>query len=910
MKKHTRLTALITAIITALSLIGCSVTPKETSLPSETTVHTTIPMEATAVVPTQGEADISPELSSQRDPEKICLHLRPTGVVTQGEDCRYYTPQNQDVWRSAWESAAKNRVPESYWQEEDRSSGVWLRYRDAWWRLLENGDILTLSHERIAAEHCRELTALVEEAMDQLGMAPPVRPEQIQSIRKATLEWDGSHTITDPEKLSSLETLLSGSQELAAGASCWFTALLTLELENGEQLKLSMATDSCGTWLSQGVFYEYSQAGNEEFYTLFESQSPPEPTQPQSTTAPTVLEPEEDALVRVADYLPDAVQDLRYATEDNFTGQRVYDFTEAYLRFGTVKKLQKVSEDLASQGYRLVIWDAFRPVSAQQALWDICPDPNYVSHPETGNRNHCRGNAVDLTLADEQGNPVEMPSKFDDFTAKADRDYSDCSAEAAANARLLQDTMERSGFTGYEKEWWHFNDDTSYPVEETFAPQPESLWIADCNEFITLRQRASTSAEAITGISAGERVTLLADCGDFAFVEYQGQTGYVLTSYLKPAESTVSPEPEALWAANCEEFISLRKHPGGLEVLAKIPAGETMEVKGWSGKYAQVRYQEMEGYVLSSYIKPKEDLEGTLSVVAFTDCYSYEQMLQDMDSLCGMRPDLLTKDLVGYSQLGREIPVLRLGSEDAGRHVLFQGAIHGREHMTAWLLMALADAWSGGDGDMFQDVCVHIIPMVNSDGVTISQTGRLEESQLDIYRQDREKGYTNRSQEDYAAQWKANGLGVDLNRNFPAGWEELESRSGPSSEKYRGEEPFSATETAALRDYTLSYPFAATISYHASGSVIYYNYGSKEEVNARSNELAQQIRAVTGYTLESGLGLDGAGYKDWCIQELEIPSVTVEIGCQAVPLHQREIYSIFVRNKQAASQVIQWMGAE
>ena len=254
--------------------------------------------------------------------------------------------------------------------------------------------------------------------------------------------------------------------------------------------------------------------------------------------------------------------------------------------------------------------------------------------------------------------------------------------------------------------------------------------------------------------------------------------------------------------------------------------------------------------------------------------------------------------------------MLRLGSEDAGRHVLFQGAIHGREHMTAWLLMALADAWSGGDGDMFQDVCVHIIPMVNPDGVTISQTGRLEESQLDIYRQDREKGYTNRSQEDYAAQWKANGLGVDLNRNFPAGWEELESRSGPSSEKYRGEEPFSATETAALRDYTLSYPFAATISYHASGSVIYYNYGSKEEVNARSNELAQQIRAVTGYTLESGLGLDGAGYKDWCIQELEIPSVTVEIGCQAVPLHQREIYSIFVRNKQAASQVIQWMGAE
>lgn len=208
--------------------------------------------------------------------------------------------------------------------------------------------------------------------------------------------------------------------------------------------------------------------------------------------------------------------------------------SDAYLRYGTVKKLQAVAEALAPQGYSLVLWDAFRPVSAQQTLWDICPDPTYVSNPITGNRNHCRGNAIDLSIADSQGNLLEMPSKFDDLTVQADRNYSDCTPEAAANAQLLQDAMEAQGFTGYEKEWWHFSDSTSYPVEETFLPLLPSQWQANCNEFITLRRKPDTSAEAICRIPQGGELTKLADSSSFAYVEYQGKVGYVLQSYLKP----------------------------------------------------------------------------------------------------------------------------------------------------------------------------------------------------------------------------------------------------------------------------------------------------------------------------------------------------------------------------------------
>ena len=181
-------------------------------------------------------------------------------------------------------------------------------------------------------------------------------------------------------------------------------------------------------------------------------------------------EPQEDAFVRVLDYLPEASQELMYATDQNFTGQRIYDFTEAYLRYGTVKKLALVAAELEQQGMYLKIWDGFRPVSAQFALWAICPNPTYVANPNTGFSSHSRGNTVDLTLVDARGQEIEMPTGFDDFSALADRNYSDCTETAAANARLLQETMEKYGFSSYFGEWWHFSDTQSYPVEEIFEP--------------------------------------------------------------------------------------------------------------------------------------------------------------------------------------------------------------------------------------------------------------------------------------------------------------------------------------------------------------------------------------------------------------------------------------------------------
>lgn len=145
----------------------------------------------------------------------------------------------------------------------------------------------------------------------------------------------------------------------------------------------------------------------------------------------TEKEPEDDEYVLVKKYIPDIYVELRYATENNFTGVKIYDFTEAYLRYGTVKKLAQVQKELKQQGYSLKIWDAYRPFEAQQKLWEVYPDPNYVANPADGMKKHNLGGTVDITMVAADGSIIPMPTEFDDFSLKADRNYSDIDNEEA-----------------------------------------------------------------------------------------------------------------------------------------------------------------------------------------------------------------------------------------------------------------------------------------------------------------------------------------------------------------------------------------------------------------------------------------------------------------------------------------------
>ena len=126
----------------------------------------------------------------------------------------------------------------------------------------------------------------------------------------------------------------------------------------------------------------------------------------------------------------------------------------------------KAHNDLKEQyGYGLKVFDCFRPRPYQQRLWDIVPDPDYVTPPNKGSM-HSRGLAVDLTIVDEKGKDLDMGTPYDFFGKEAHTDYTGHNAEVNKNRQLLKSTMVKVGFKGIRTEWWHFSIPAKYPLDE------------------------------------------------------------------------------------------------------------------------------------------------------------------------------------------------------------------------------------------------------------------------------------------------------------------------------------------------------------------------------------------------------------------------------------------------------------
>ena len=162
-------------------------------------------------------------------------------------------------------------------------------------------------------------------------------------------------------------------------------------------------------------------------------------------------------LVRVEAIDPHIVLDLRYASADNFSGKPVYPVNVALLQRETARKLAAANAELMERGYRLKLWDAYRPFHLHQLLWELAGDKRYFfADPRYGSV-HNRGAAVDVTLVDARGREVEMPTDFDDFSGGAHR-HAPMSPAARANLDLLTEVMSRNGFQYIDFEWWHFED--------------------------------------------------------------------------------------------------------------------------------------------------------------------------------------------------------------------------------------------------------------------------------------------------------------------------------------------------------------------------------------------------------------------------------------------------------------------
>jgi D-alanyl-D-alanine dipeptidase len=160
--------------------------------------------------------------------------------------------------------------------------------------------------------------------------------------------------------------------------------------------------------------------------------------------------------VNLKDYSSDFIYDMKYATEDNFLKAKVYDCAECYLRLKTVKALVEANKNFMKKGYKIKLFDCYRPLFIQKRMWEIVSNPKYVADPKKGSI-HNRGGAVDITLVDRNGKELDMGTSFDFFGKEASHNYTNLSDTVKANRKLLKKIMIKHKFNSFDSEWWHYN---------------------------------------------------------------------------------------------------------------------------------------------------------------------------------------------------------------------------------------------------------------------------------------------------------------------------------------------------------------------------------------------------------------------------------------------------------------------
>ena len=284
--------------------------------------------------------------------------------------------------------------------------------------------------------------------------------------------------------------------------------------------------------------------------------------------------------------------------------------------------------------------------------------------------------------------------------------------------------------------------------------------------------------------------------------------------------------------------------------------------------------------------------------------YTYSKLMSDINELKSVYP-FLEVGTIGYSVLGRTIPYIRIGNGQ--KEVFYSASFHANEWITTPLLMQFIEDYAAqyalngylnqfSARQLFNAVSVYVVPMVNPDGVDLV-TGGLQPG---------DKPYRNAQiiankfpNIPFPSGWKANIDGVDLNLQFPAGWQQAKTIkyaqgfNKPAPRDFVGDGPLVAREALAVYNFTLQHNFRLVIAYHTQGKEIYWNFQNYNPV--MSEFIGQQFSRVSGYRLaEVPYNSSFAGYKDWFIQNYNRPGYTIEAGVGQNPLpieHFSEIYA-------------------
>jgi D-alanyl-D-alanine dipeptidase len=162
-------------------------------------------------------------------------------------------------------------------------------------------------------------------------------------------------------------------------------------------------------------------------------------------------------LIDLEKFIPGIVLDIRYATTNNFTGEKIYNLAKAYARKPVAEAVKRAQAELAKQGLGIKIFDAYRPYSATVKFYEVYRDTTYVASPYKGSR-HNRGCAIDMTIINlKTGEELQMPTGYDSFKKEAWPSTPVTDPVIRKNRQLIIDTMQKEGFKVNSSEWWHFD---------------------------------------------------------------------------------------------------------------------------------------------------------------------------------------------------------------------------------------------------------------------------------------------------------------------------------------------------------------------------------------------------------------------------------------------------------------------
>lgn len=275
--------------------------------------------------------------------------------------------------------------------------------------------------------------------------------------------------------------------------------------------------------------------------------------------------------------------------------------------------------------------------------------------------------------------------------------------------------------------------------------------------------------------------------------------------------------------------------------------------------------------------------------------YMYYDLLDDVNCLAHYGIETGT---IGASESGKLIPYVHLG-EKKGNQIIITGGIHAREHVSS--LMCVKQIFAIANSEPVFSGGIYFVPMVNPDG-NLLVAGLAEFENYDYLVK------LNGGSSDFSL-WKANARGVDLNTNFDAHWGEGQYNVYfPGAENFVGDAPFSESETYSLAQFTKKIQPSTTISYHALGQEVYWEFFQTDN-KTRDKKFAEFVNKQLKYNLIDGDGMSTGGYKDWCIEKLKISALTIELVSNKFshPLSDDSLNGDIARNRYLPLSILNYI---